>query len=440
MSKKNTSTGSINVRMLDTKCFYFAELNKLWKADKRYPEVPVQKFLQLNEEAFKFLDIQSSGEYYNGEYIVKMTTSHYIGCIPLLSPMTGLPYGTLTVTERFGEDISELVAMCEGNVGIEFSNTIKTPVKTAISPPLYIECLNFIDMYVKARKVKWHKFTNVEKIKPTPEGTTRWSKYASKSYEPYNLLKYPNSCNVLTNNHKGWEELDYVLNLCINEVQSTRTPKRLRLLYRSKMAFLLKEHGQNNLRRVSEINIKASDPLMIKQLKAIANVVLVKTFSVQSPWRLNFSLFFEDYVQFMLKTVAMQKGARMICNPHYELAGKKPVWALRYIEPDVVIVKDDVQYVIDAKYKFHMYNLSADTDRLRETFRADLHQALAYSSLSSAIHKNVLLIYPYADFISRELVLRSNINDCFVKVYLVGLSIKQVDLERNRDGLCKILN
>ena len=406
MSKKQSSTFTFPI--LQTNTVSFSSLNEAWDEDKRYPETAVQKFLLRNAETFKFLEINAVGQYADsGKYVLGLTTSKYIGCVPLLSPSTGLPSGNLIVTGRFGEDVSELLSVIGEFVEPEFNEKVKLSLGSYVKPPLYFECQNYIDRYIEAKRYKWRKFDNIEKIETRPTNSTRWDKYAMKSYEPRNTLRYPNSCNVLSKSHREWEELNYVLGLCIDEIMSTRTPIRSRMAYMGKITNILNTFDRHSVHAVSEVKIHMSDPVVIKELKEVANRV---------------------------------KGARITCNPHFPIYGNRPAWALKYIEPDIIIDKSDVQYIIDAKYKSHIYQINGDSEQLRETFREDFHQVLAYSSFCGNKQKHIMLIYPSDHFVSRELDVLSGINGYSAKAYLVGIPLKKSDLEETKKKLSYIIS
>lgn len=438
MSKKLFSTFTFPV--LQSNTLSFSDLNEVWGEDKRFPETAVQKFLLRNSEIFKFMEVDAVGEYADsGKYVLKLTTSKYIGCVPLLSPSTGLPSGNMIITGRFGEDVSELLSVVGEFVEPEFSEKLKLSVGSYLKPPLYFECQNFIDRYIEAKKYKWRKFDNIERTESRPTSSTKWDKYAKQSYDPHNTLKYPNSCNILSKHHREWEELNYVLNLCIEEILSSRTPIRSRMAYMNKVTSLLNTYDRNSLSIVSEIKIHMSDPIVIKKLKEVANRVLENVSNSQCAWRLDFAEFFERYVQFLLSEVARSKGARTICNPHFPVYGNRPAWALKYIEPDIIIDKSDVQYIVDAKYKSHIYQVNSDGEQLRETFREDFHQVLAYSSFGGNRQKNVMLIYPSDNFVCRELDVVSGINSYSSKAYLVGIPLKKADMEDTKKKLSELI-
>lgn len=431
--------GTYKLPILQTNKIPFLELNNVWSEDKRYPETAIQKFILRNTQILDFLDIATVGEYFDNKYFLKLTTSKYIGCVPILSPKTGLPCGNLIVTGRFGEDISELLSVIGQFVEPEFCDKYKLGIGSYIKPPLYFECQNFIDQYIEAKKYKWRKFENIEIIQSRPKSSTNWDKYAERNYDPKNTFKYPNKCNILSKNHKEWQELNYVLDLSINEILSTRTPKRSRAAYISKITSLQNTYDRASLSIVNEIKPHMSDPIVIKKLKAVGNRVLQNNSSSQNAWRLDFAEFFERFVQYLMTEVAKTKGARIKCNPHFNISGQRPNWALKYIEPDIILDKDECQYIIDAKYKAHMYEVNGDGDLLRDTFRSDFHQVLAYSSFGGAKKKNVMLIYPSDYFVSRELNAFSSINGYSCKAILVGIPLKKSELDNTQKNLAQLI-
>ena len=422
------------IKVLDDISISFDELISVY--DGRYPNELANRFLAINAMALRFLGIEGvvSNPGSNGK--IKLTSSRYAGCIPLINPNTGLHGGSITILGRYGEDISELYSVVESSMEPEFDDRLKFRTDSFVKPPLYFECMKYIDKYIEAQKYKWRKFDNVEKIQPLPTGSTRWDNYALKSYDPANTFKYPNKCNVLTRIHPEWLELTYVLDYCISEVMSTRTPSRSKLVYQSKINTLRTTYDKRSLKPVKEVRLHMSDPLIIKQLKESANKILNNVSSSNCAWRMDYAEFFERYVQYICKRVAQLKGAHCHANAKYNVSGPRPAWTLHYLEPDVVLEKGDKQIVIDAKYKSHMLNVNGSRDELKEIFREDFHQVLAYSSFSGSLKKNVMLFYPYNPpegskdkIIWRKLLVKSSMNNYACNAYLIGMSLKKADLE-----------
>jgi len=386
---------SLSIPVLSAESISFEQINNYWNCDKRYGEQAIQNFINRNEKTLEYLDAQADG-FYNeaGKYALKLTTHKYIGCTPLYSPSTGKLFGNLIIKGKFGEDISELLSLLGDVLSPEFNENYKLCDYGNVNPPLYFECQKFIDKYLEAKKKKWHKFSNVEKIQSIPTTATRWDKYAMSVMYSENIFKYPNKCNVLSTNHSEWRDLTYVLDLCINEINSVNTPLRSRLAYKNKIDYLSKSYDKHLLIPINQLVKHSADPLVIKEIKDIANNILKHFTNTSYAWRMDFAEFFERYVQYILSNVSRDKGAHISNNPKYKIAGYNPKWALKYIEPDIIIHKDDIQYVIDAKYKSHMFNTGVNSDELKDSFRSDLHQVLAYSSFNINPHKHIMLVYP----------------------------------------------
>ena len=425
------------LKVLSEHVITYKELVEKYKGDKQYANELASQFLLRNEKALRFLGIEEGT---SSEYGIRLITSRYVGCVPLVSPKTGLPGGFIQVTGNFGEDISELLSVIDGTIEPEYDDTLRFYQDTFIKPPLYFECMKYIDQYIEAKKYKWRRFANIEKIEPRPTSSTRWDKYALRSYDPAKSFKYPNKCNVLTREHPEWLELNYVLDFCINEVMSMRTPVRSRTAYISKINSLSSSYDKRTIHAVKEVRIHKYDPIIIQSLKNSANKVLQNVSSINCAWRMDFALFFERYVQYIIQKVAFAKGARLSTNPKYPVNGRRPAWALKYIEPDMIIDKGNVQYIIDAKYKAHMMDLSKDSEYLKEKFREDLHQVLAYSSFGGNVHKNVMLVYPSStEVIEREITILSSINSYSCSIYLVGVPLRKSTNEETIKRLAKII-
>ena len=109
------------------------------------------------------------------------------------------------------------------------------------------------------------------------------------------------------------------------------------------------------------------------------------------------------------------------------------------MEPDAVMYKDDIQYIIDAKYKSHMYNVHRVGEDLKDSFRKDLHQVLAYSSFVGNKEKYAMLIYPSDMFTIRRQKVTSSINGYTSNVFLVGIPLRKSDLEETKKNLSNII-
>ena len=404
----------------------YEELNSVWKCDKRYGADILKHFIALNGAAFDFMGIRANIEVSLGNKArLQLITSHYAGTVPLLSPRNGKPYADLTIRGRFGENISGLLTAVQDSLLPEYNASLPDIQDSTVEPPFYFECCRFIDLWQRVERSPWCKFEIMDRERDSPTSGTRWEEYARRSFSPEMMLKYPTRENKLSKSHGEFRQLVLVLLLAISEVQRIQTPIAVRARYLNEIARLSSRYERMPKPRMCNVLVEhASDPIIIREAKRLANVILQNQRTRRRPWRVDYSALFEHYVQHLFKEVALKKNYAIACNPHYSISGRAPAWTLRYLEPDLVICKGNCQYVIDAKYKSHMFNQERITEDLKETFRHDLHQILAYSSFGTALNKRAILVYPASHFISKGLHISNPLTKAIADVHLVGIPLE----------------
>jgi hypothetical protein len=428
------------LQVLSSNTFTMDKLKDFLSGDKRKFERDIQRLISLNKKAFDYLRIDASGQYDDSfNFSLCLKSSEYSGVVPLRSARTGLICGYLKVVGRYGEDIDEVLPILrDEDFTPDFDNTMSIGGDMAVAPPKYIECAKYVDKYVQADRFHWQKFLS-RKISQTRPRNTDWAMYSLKSYNPYNALKFPNSVNELTTEHAEWAALKYALSIAISELRSNTTPRSIKSHYRDIIERIEHTGVIDNLQVVDHIDVHASDPIIIKELKSIANLILDDASDIRCAWRIDYSRFFERYVQYIFEQLAHKRGARVFNNPHYGINGQKPVWAIKYLEPDLVMIKDGDQVVVEAKYKSHMYNWDSNSTELHDVYRDDFHQVLAYSSFSSAQQKRAIIAYPYKEFKCFTTIVRSCLNECDTKAFIIGVPISKPSILDTVDSLNKIL-
>lgn len=416
------------------------KMRRSWKWADRSMESVIQRFILLNKRNLDYVGIFPELIDDNGKPALRLTASKYIGSVPIISPMNGKAVGDIIVTGRFGENAGELISLLDSNIKPEYSDEFRLVQDSQMTPPIFIECCKYIDTYLEAERLHWHKFTNEIKVQKQPSSSTLWTEYALRTAKnPLEFSTFKNKCNTLTVEHDEWAQLNYVLSLAISELDSIRVPMRTRSIYASRIASLKIKLLDKKKIPTDKVLKRMSDPYIIKQLKDLANIILSNKTNEKLAWRMDYAEFFERYVQYLFDAVAKKKGARSINNPHYSIkVSNKPSWALSYLEPDLILQKADEQFVIDAKYKSHIFNWNDDSDELKESFRHDFHQILAYCSFSNSISKQAMLVYPFSDFISMKMTVMSQITRREVAVQLVGIPLDKSKIENIKNELSKI--
>lgn len=425
---------------LDTFIFSFAELNKAWECDKRYGMDALQRFLFLNHRAFDYLNVKADIVLTGNDPYLQLTTVQYAGSVPTLSPKDGKPCGDLCIGGRFGEDISELLSVVGDTLLPQYDDSLPPLSSSMLEPPLYFECCNFIDKWFEVERAHWHKFDVTERVEHVPTGGTRWDVYASRCYAPQNMLLFQSRSNALKPLHREMCQLLSVLFTCFREIKRPQTPMRSRISYSSKIDRLQAKYSESfTLQTPDEFVEHASDPIAVKEAKRLANIIIQNKRTNKRAWRIDYSEFFERYVQFIFTDVANKVTARAICNPHYSVSGNRPTWVLHYLEPDIIVQKDEVQYAIDAKYKSHIFNRNDYSDELKDTFRHDFHQILAYCAFNGMQIKKAMLVYPFSDFYCHKLRVSSPLTHTDADIYLLGIPLSKNKLEDTKDRLTEIM-
>jgi hypothetical protein len=430
----------IELLCLSEKRISFKELRLMWhnKADARMPSQYLQKFIRYNKKQFEYLGVIAHEE----DFDLVLTSNEFVGAVPLKSPIDGKELGDLVILPRYTDksepftQVTELITVLDANFSPEFENW-KLSSGNIVKPPIFYDAIKFIGIFEDAIKVNWRKFESKENILDYPSTSTRWDKYASLSLDPKNIFSYPTRVNNLTINHKDWQSLLFVFDIAVGILQSISTPLNLKVQYKEKIQKLISKNKGVERKKVEKFSINASDPLIIKNNKIQANILLENNSNETKAWRLNFSLFFERYIQHVFSLIANEVGAKSYSNYDYRKfhEGYSPNWVLNKIEPDIVFANGESIINIDVKYKSHMFNVNSNSINLKETHRLDLHQIMAYSSFSNSTEKHSFLIYPNYEFSKIQIGYKSGLNNSKNKIHLIGVPIGIRHVRQVKDGL-----
>lgn len=409
------TAAEIEERLFDKKC------------GRRGPEHAVEKFIRLNKKMLSFLGVnveKGSGS----SFSIKFVSSGFVGAIPIRMPYDGLAHKDFQVFPKFGKsekcfpDLTRLLSKLDYSISPEYKDGEKLTQPYLLRPPMYYEAAKYIDEYARASKTKWVKFEVAKGVHNFPKASTNWNKYAQTCSDPRKALKYPSSDSLLTINHKEMRELKYVFEMAKSTILQPSVPGSLKYRYLGKIDLLQRALLPVSPRPTSHVVIHASDPTFIKKAKEQANVLLQNssTFCV-SAWRIDMSQLFERYVQHVVTIAAKEKHALVKANEKIHGQGKIPQWGLKYLEPDIIIKLNDSIFIADAKYKAHNYAFFKNSDTLKSSHRADLHQILAYCSFSPQQNKTGILFYPSDSWHSRKIQYTEKMSRTCNTVILCGI-------------------
>lgn len=424
-------------------------LNKKWfkGADKRYLGETLQKFIQYNKQLFDFLEVTPFIEGSGRDVSISFKTGKYIGTIPLKSPETGKQIGDFVIKPRFSSkndqfsEYIEIIDLIKNEIKPEFKDSLPLNSGDHIKPPMYLEAVIFMDLLNKVLKTQWKKFQNTEKIYSYPKSQVNWKKYINKESNPAYKLIFPCNENTLTQYHKEFSQIKYVYQLTKEEIQSYQTPQSIKYQKENLIQYIDNALYQFNTSFVTEIKTHNYDSLLIKELKTQANKILKRNSFVNIAWKVDFSEVFEKFTQYIFNQASLKIGARSLDNHKFKNSSNySPSWILNYLEPDIILIKDNLNIIIDAKYKAHMQNLSSNSTDLKEEHRKDLHQLLAYCSFNDNKNKIGFLCYPSNKITKKVLNYRNNLNQVSNIVFLIGIPMRKTEIQNTIDFIIEIIN
>lgn len=400
-----------------------SDIISTWKGDRQMVAEYLQNFLYYNHDALSILGVEY--EMSTTEIALVLKASQLVGCAPLISPVTGKQCGNIIVKSDYQDDIDGIIPLINGDIDLRYNESLLLNKSPLVHPPLYLESIRFIEEIQNFDKKQWKKFANFYAEQKTPTSSTDWGKYALRSYDPNMMLRYPNRINRLISEHSEWVELMYVLSIAIAEIQSNSTPATVKQTYQITISQLKQTIPYQSLKPIRELKIHKADPMSVQTLKHIGNNILKHESTAACAWSFNITKLFERYVQYVLGAVMNKLGGVVLCNNKYPIKGDLPKWSLSYLEPDVLLKYHNTMVVVDAKYKSHMMNLGSNTDALKSSFRHDLHQVLAYSSLSNMKHKTIMFCYPCTSVTHRTMTLSSPYNGAETEIIVCGMPINK---------------
>lgn len=408
-------------------------------ADKRIFGQHIQKFLNINRDSFEFLGIEPIINGVENNITLSFRTSSYVGAIPLRSPINGKSMGDFIVTPRYAnKNYIELLDYLGHSIIPQFQNKLPLVSDNNYKPPLYLEALNFIRLLERLSKKHWKKFSNFETSSTKIRGNVNWNKYASSSVNPEKVNQYPTRINNLNEFHLEYFNLKYVYNICKKAINTSTTPIKIKLSIKNCLNYLDKKLYFHEPKETSILKIKSNDNSLIKELKTIGNLILHNNFKEYTGWRIDFNEVFERYIQKLVLEVSREIGFSFTANPRMPSSGMHLLpWSLKYLEPDMAIHNRERTYFVDAKYKSHLLNRNSKSSFLKEEFRKDLHQILAYSSFSTDTSRISILCYPSDEFSIQKNVFKNPFNSSENQVQLWGIPLNITKLNTTKETIIK---
>jgi hypothetical protein len=373
------------------------------------------QFISQNRPLLELLSVSIRRDYDGTDVRLLIESNSAVGAIPLVSPSTAKPDYGLVVQPRFPwPGIGPMLA----EMGWLVSPTpLRLPLLKRSERRVPPWVLSFMVLArLKAlldRLERRFEFTEQERL--APKGTVLWQQYAVRNLPRGEFLAVPCTFPDLRDDRHLKGAIRFTIERQLQSLETQREQgafvHRLIALAES---LLFKVRAVPACRpSLRDIDAWLRRPLrsdvFLDGLQAIDWTVEERGLAGLSdlegiPWTMPMELFFEAWVETVLRAVAIRTGGRLRVGRKREtvspLAWEPPyLGSQRSLVPDLVFELEGCTLIVDAKYKRHWEELqqgrwASREDVLREEHRQDLLQILAYANLAEAALTICCLVYP----------------------------------------------
>jgi hypothetical protein len=391
-----------------------------WLGDKgQDPNATAEKraesLIQLNTGLLRDLGVSADVVRQRGIPCLKLSTSTRIGAVPLLSPMSGRPDFGLIVEPRFSwSSAGEMLAGTGFRVVPDLLPLPELPQSDRRVPPWVLSSVVLTRLMALLDSLN-RRFVTRDEDLLAPRGQVDWGRYVTNRFAIGRALSVPCRFPDLRDDEELLGAIHWVVRRHLDALRSQLAAGAVvRRLIEICELLLARVSGTpprlpTPRRRRLWAASSLSTRIFREGLQAIDWTVDERGLAGMSDlsglaWRMDMETFFEAWVEAVATYIAPKIGARVRAGR--TSATRVPLdWSppsagsQRSLLPDVVIEREDVVVVLDAKYKRHAEEIERlgwanASDELREQHRNDVLQALAYSTLYDAPRVVACLVYP----------------------------------------------
>jgi hypothetical protein len=374
-----------------------------------------ESLIASNAGVLREMGVTATSVRRSGEPGLLVGTSTRIGAVPLMSPVSGRPDLGLVIEPRFSwASAGEMLAGTGFRVVPSLLPLPDLPQSERRVPPWVLSSVVLTRLRSLLDSLQ-RRFVMAEADLRAPRGSVDWNAYATTRFARGKAIDVPcrfpdlrdddeirSAIHWVVRRHRDAllgqtsaglvvRQLLAVCELLIARLVGTQprmpaTPIRGAWARRTVASRVFKEGLQAIDWTVDERGLAG-----LSDLSGLA-------------WRMDMEVFFEAWVEAIAESTAGRLGARLR-SARREQTRTPLDWSppasgsQRSLAPDLILERDDVVVVLDAKYKRHAeeierFGWSNADDVLREHHRNDVLQALAYSTLFDAPRIVACLVYP----------------------------------------------
>jgi hypothetical protein len=374
-----------------------------------------KQFIEQNRGVLNNFDIQATQEYDGNTIWLVLKTGIKVGALPLISPTSGKPDYGMVIKPRFEwAGIGSMLAKMGWRIVPTLLKLPLIPGTERKIPPWVLSSIILVRIHKLLDQLE-RRFELVQSIQPAPKGTVDWSDYAIRKIPNSQFLQISCQYPDLRDNRALKAAIHYTLRKQLAGLESQRnlTGAVLSLI----------DLCQTLIRRVADVFPQRPSPDMLQvwltgplRIEIFREGIQAIEWTVEDrglagladlqglPWVLSMDIFFEAWVETLVSFLARDTGGILRTGRKKETLS--PIhWdntflgTQKYLLPDVILERDDVTFIFDAKYKRHWEEFNSTNwvqveKEIQEQHRQDLLQVLAYSTLKSSQRVVSCLIYP----------------------------------------------
>lgn len=373
------------------------------------------QFLERNRPQLRALDIEVQPRYDGARVELLVRAGIKVGAIPLLSPTTGRSDYGIVVRPRFAwAGIGEILGATGWRI-------IPTPLSLPLLPrserkiPPWVLSTIVIARVEALLKTLERRFELIAEERSAPRGRVDWSEYARRQISRARFLNVPCRFPDLRDDRTLKAAIRFTLEKQIGSLQGQ--------VGSGLFVFKLIELCQRMIESVRDVAPLAPTPATLQgwlsgrlatetyraAIQAIEWTAYERGLGGLSDlqglaWVMSMEEFFESWAETILAMVSRKIGGALRTQRQRQTVSPLS-WSPPYLGsqkslvPDLVLEREDLTLIIDAKYKQHWEEMQAHRwlnleEEIRERHRADLLQVLAYANLSTKPRTTVCIAYP----------------------------------------------
>jgi len=374
-----------------------------------------RQFIEMNRGILGNFDVQAAADYDGSQMWLVIKTGIKAGAFPLLSPTSGKPEYGMVIKPRFDwAGIGNMLAQMGWRVVPTLLKLPLLPGSERKVPPWVLSSIILNRIHTLLDQLE-RRFELIQSIQSAPKGTVNWPDYATRKIPNAQFLHIPCQFPDLRDDRTLKAAIHFTLRKQLVGLESQRnlTGAVLSLI----------DLCLHLIRRVATVPPQRPTPEMIQawltgslRIESFREGIQAVEWTVDDrglagladlqglPWVLPMDVFFEAWVETLVSQLAKRIGGIMrvgrkketIAPIHWD---NTFIGTQKFLLPDVILERDDVTFIFDAKYKRHWEEINRTNwlqieKEIQEQHRQDLLQILAYSSLKSSQRVVSCLIYP----------------------------------------------